>query len=111
MRVTLRIWRQKNASEPGRFVTYEKDNVSPDMSFLEMLDVLNRELTAKGEEPVAFEQRLPRRHLRHLFAGHRRRAARAWPRGGDLSAVHAQVHGRGHRRRGAVPGAGLSNHP
>jgi succinate dehydrogenase / fumarate reductase iron-sulfur subunit len=55
MRVTLRIWRQKNASEPGRFVTYEKDNVSPDMSFLEMLDALNRELTAKGEEPVAFE--------------------------------------------------------
>jgi succinate dehydrogenase / fumarate reductase, iron-sulfur subunit len=55
MRVTLRIWRQKNASESGRFVTYEKDNVSPDMSFLEMLDALNRELTAKGEEPVAFE--------------------------------------------------------
>jgi len=55
MRVTLRIWRQKNASDSGGFVTYEKDNVSPDMSFLEMLDALNRELTGQGKEPVAFE--------------------------------------------------------
>lgn len=55
MRLTLRIWRQKDARSPGGFVTYEKDNVVPDMSFLEMLDALNRELIERGEEPVAFE--------------------------------------------------------
>ena len=55
MRVTLRIWRQKNASESGRFVTYEKDNVSSDMSFLEMLDILNEDLIKKNEDPVEFD--------------------------------------------------------
>ncbi|MBK7877538.1 MAG: succinate dehydrogenase/fumarate reductase iron-sulfur subunit [Planctomycetes bacterium] len=55
MHVTLEIWRQKSASEPGRFVPYELDDVSPDMSFLEMLDVLNERLVAKGEEPIAFD--------------------------------------------------------
>lgn len=55
MRLTLRIWRQKDARSPGGFVTYEKDHVVPDMSFLEMLDALNRELVERGEEPVAFE--------------------------------------------------------
>jgi len=55
MRLTLRIWRQKDAASPGAFVTYVKDNVVPDMSFLEMLDALNRELIERGEEPVAFE--------------------------------------------------------
>lgn len=55
MRLTLRIWRQKDARSPGGFVTYQKDHVVPDMSFLEMLDALNRELVERGEEPVAFE--------------------------------------------------------
>jgi succinate dehydrogenase / fumarate reductase, iron-sulfur subunit len=55
MKVHLRVWRQKNGDDKGRFATYEKDGVVPEMSFLEMLDELNRELTAKGEEPVAFE--------------------------------------------------------
>jgi len=53
--LTLHIWRQKNASDPGRMVRYEAKNVSTDMSFLEMLDVLNEELTLKGEDPVAFD--------------------------------------------------------
>ncbi len=55
MRIILHIWRQKSANEPGRMVRYEVNNVNPHMSFLEMLDVLNEELTAKGEEPVAFD--------------------------------------------------------
>ena len=55
MRLTLRIWRQKDANSPGGFVTYVKDHVVPDMSFLEMLDALNREIVERGEEPVAFE--------------------------------------------------------
>jgi len=52
--VTLRVWRQPGPGKPGRFVEYAASGVNPDMSFLEMLDVLNDELTAKGEEPIAF---------------------------------------------------------
>lgn len=55
MNVTLKIWRQKNRNEHGTFVTYVVGNISPDASFLEMLDVLNEELVKKGEEPVAFD--------------------------------------------------------
>jgi succinate dehydrogenase / fumarate reductase iron-sulfur subunit len=55
MRIVLEIWRQKDAKDAGRFVTYEVPDVSEHMSFLEMLDVLNRRLVEKGEEPVAFD--------------------------------------------------------
>src|SRR5499427_8183576 len=55
MKLTLHIWRQKSASHVGRMVQYEHAKVSPHMSFLEMLDVLNEDLIAKGEEPVAFD--------------------------------------------------------
>lgn len=52
--VTLRVWRQAGPTVPGKFVDYPATNISPDMSFLEMLDVVNDELTRKGEEPIAF---------------------------------------------------------
>ncbi|WP_046471055.1 succinate dehydrogenase/fumarate reductase iron-sulfur subunit [Allosalinactinospora lopnorensis] len=55
MNITLRVWRQKSRDVEGRMVTYEIEDVSPDMSFLEMLDVLNEKLTLQGEEPVAFD--------------------------------------------------------
>lgn len=55
MKLNLKIWRQKNANDKGKMVDYALDNVSPDMSFLEMLDVLNNELIEKGEDPVAFD--------------------------------------------------------
>jgi len=55
MNLTLHVWRQKNAKAEGRFVTYEAKDVSPDMSFLEMLDVVNEGLVQKGEEPIAFD--------------------------------------------------------
>src|SRR6476646_3315038 len=55
MRLTLKIWRQKGRKESGKFVSYPVDNVNPDMSMLECLDVLNETLIEKGEEPVAFE--------------------------------------------------------
>ena len=55
MRLTLEIWRQKDANDPGRFVRYDLPEVSHHMSFLEMLDVLNQQLILKGEEPVAFD--------------------------------------------------------
>jgi succinate dehydrogenase / fumarate reductase iron-sulfur subunit len=55
MNLTLNVWRQKNGAEKGRLVTYDAKDISPDMSFLEMLDVVNERLIAKGEEPIAFD--------------------------------------------------------
>ena len=55
MKLTLRIWRQAGPDEPGRFETYEATDVSEEMSFLEMLDVLNDRLISEGVEPIAFD--------------------------------------------------------
>lgn len=55
MKITLKIWRQKDKGAKGSFKEYKLDHVSPDMSFLEMLDVLNNDLILKGEESVAFD--------------------------------------------------------
>ncbi|MGH8875449.1 MAG: succinate dehydrogenase/fumarate reductase iron-sulfur subunit [Acidimicrobiia bacterium] len=55
MNLTLQVWRQAGPEAPGSFQTYLVEGVSPDMSFLEMLDLLNERLNVRGEEPVAFE--------------------------------------------------------
>jgi succinate dehydrogenase / fumarate reductase iron-sulfur subunit len=55
MKFNLKIWRQKNAQATGKMVDYAIDNINADMSFLEMMDVLNEELIRKGDEPVAFD--------------------------------------------------------
>jgi succinate dehydrogenase / fumarate reductase, iron-sulfur subunit len=55
VKITVNVWRQKNADAKGEMVGYHLDDVSEDMSFLEMLDVLNEQLTLAGEEPVAFD--------------------------------------------------------
>ena len=55
MRLVLHVWRQKNPSSPGRMVRYEANDVNPDMSMLELLDVVNEGLILKGKEPIAFE--------------------------------------------------------
>ena len=55
MNLTLRIWRQKDSRSKGQFQSYLLGDISPDMSFLEMMDVLNENLTKKGEDPVAFD--------------------------------------------------------
>ena len=55
MKLTLKIWRQKNANAKGSMQTYPIDNIDGDMSFLEMLDVLNEQLISKGDEPVVFD--------------------------------------------------------
>lgn len=55
MNLTLRVWRQKNSTTSGQFVSYEAKDVSPDMSFLEMLDVVNEGLIERGEEQIAFD--------------------------------------------------------
>jgi succinate dehydrogenase / fumarate reductase, iron-sulfur subunit len=55
MNLTLKIWRQKDTSTTGKLVTYQVKGVTADMSFLEMLDILNEDLIGRGEEPVAFD--------------------------------------------------------
>jgi succinate dehydrogenase iron-sulfur subunit len=55
MKLTLRVWRQKGPSDKGAMVEYRLDDVSPDMSFLEMLDVLNERLILTGDDPIAFD--------------------------------------------------------
>ncbi|MFN8177374.1 MAG: succinate dehydrogenase/fumarate reductase iron-sulfur subunit [bacterium] len=55
MNLTLRVWRQRGPKEPGRLVTYPAPDISPDSSFLEMLDLVNEGLLDKGEEPIAFD--------------------------------------------------------
>jgi succinate dehydrogenase / fumarate reductase iron-sulfur subunit len=55
MNLTLKVWRQKNAKDAGKMVEYKVNEVSPDSSFLEMIDLLNEELVNKGDQPVAFD--------------------------------------------------------
>ena len=55
MNLTLKIWRQKGSQDKGGIVEYKVSDISEHMSFLEMMDVLNEGLIAKGEEPVAFD--------------------------------------------------------
>jgi len=55
MKITLKVWRQKDSKSEGQFVTYEAPDVSEHMSFLEMLDVVNEGLIAKGQDPIAFD--------------------------------------------------------
>ena len=55
MNLTLHVWRQASPSDPGRMVTYQATNLSPEMSFLEMLDVVNEQLIGRGDMPIAFD--------------------------------------------------------
>ncbi|MCR6638200.1 MAG: succinate dehydrogenase/fumarate reductase iron-sulfur subunit [Sporocytophaga sp.] len=55
MNLTVKVWRQKNSKSEGKMVSYNVKDVSPDMSFLEMFDVLNEDLISKGDEPIAFD--------------------------------------------------------
>jgi succinate dehydrogenase / fumarate reductase iron-sulfur subunit len=55
MNLTLKVWKQKNKDDKGRFETYQAKGISPDMSFLEMFDVVNEQLISEGKEPIAFD--------------------------------------------------------
>ena len=55
MKLTLKVWRQKNSQSQGKFVEYQLDDISAGSSFLEMLDILSEQQVANGEEPVAFD--------------------------------------------------------
>src|SRR6267143_2511903 len=87
MNLTLKIWRQKNAKVPGRFEDYEAKNVLPDISFLEMLDVVNEELTARGEEPIAFDS-----DCREGICGACSLVINGVPHGGQKGTTVCQLH-------------------
>ena len=84
MNLTLRVWRQKAAGETGSMVTYRVQDVSPDMSFLEVLDVLNERLTHEGEDPIAFDSDCREGICGAVRAGHQWSRARAAGTGHDL---------------------------
>ena len=91
MKVSLKVWRQKNANAAGEFKTYASPELNPNMSFLEMLDVVNEELSSQGEEPIAFDHDCREGILRYLLAGHRWQAPRS-PQGcGHLPDLHAEL--------------------
>ena len=101
MRLTLKIWRQENSRAKGGMVDYELDDVSEDMSFLEMLDVLNEKLNAADEEPIAFDHDCREGICGIVRPDDQRSGTR--PRGHhDLPAAHALLQGRRHHHHRAV---------
>ncbi|MDT0691188.1 succinate dehydrogenase/fumarate reductase iron-sulfur subunit [Salegentibacter sp. F188] len=87
MNLTLKIWRQKNATAKGKVQTYQIADVSPDMSFLEMLDVLNEELVEKGEETVEFDH-----DCREGICGSCSLQINGEPHGPDRGVATCQLH-------------------
>jgi succinate dehydrogenase / fumarate reductase, iron-sulfur subunit len=85
--LTLKIWRQPNAHTRGAFRTYSIDGISPDMSFLEMLDVLNEQLIERGEEPVAFDH-----DCREGICGTCGMMINGQPHGPDAETTTCQLH-------------------
>lgn len=87
MNLTLKIWRQKNKNNKGKIVDYKISNISPDMSFLEMLDQLNEELLSKGEDPVAFDH-----DCREGICGMCSLYINGQPHGPDTGTTACQLH-------------------
>ena len=87
MNLTLKVWRQKNATDAGRVETYAAANVSPDMSFLEMLDVVNEGLIAQGTEPIAFDS-----DCREGICGACSCVINGAPHGGQKGTTVCQLH-------------------
>ena len=87
MNLTLKVWRQKDRNSPGRFVTCEARNVLEDMSFLEMLDVVNEELIERGEEPFAFDS-----DCREGICGMCSLVINGVPHGGHRGTATCQLH-------------------
>ena len=87
MNLTLRIWRQDDAEDSGRFETHEAIDVSPDMSFLEMLDVVNEGIIAYGNEPIAFDS-----DCREGICGTCSMVINGVPHGGQQGTTACQLH-------------------
>ncbi|NCT17127.1 MAG: succinate dehydrogenase/fumarate reductase iron-sulfur subunit [Flavobacteriaceae bacterium CG_4_8_14_3_um_filter_34_10] len=87
MNLTLKIWRQEDAQSKGKIVTYKIDDVSPDMSFLDMIDMLNEQLNNKGEDPVAFDH-----DCREGICGSCSLQINGEPHGPDTGVTTCQLH-------------------
>lgn len=87
MKLTLKIWRQKDRNSAGHFETYQANEVSPDMSFLEMLDVVNDDLILHGKEPVAFDS-----DCREGICGACSLVINGLPHGGRKGTTTCQLH-------------------
>jgi len=87
MNLTLRIWRQKNRQTPGQLETCEAKDLSPDMSFLEMLDVVNEGLVERGQEPIAFDS-----DCREGICGMCSLVINGIPHGGHRGTATCQLH-------------------
>lgn len=87
MNLTLKVWRQKDASDAGRMETYQLSDVSEHMSFLEMMDVLNEQLIAEGKEPVAFDH-----DCREGICGSCSMQINGEPHGPDRGVTTCQLH-------------------
>ncbi len=87
LNLTLKIWRQKNAGTPGGLVSYQAHGISPDMSFLEMLDIVNEQLAERGEEPVAFDH-----DCREGICGMCSLVINGNPHGPDSATTTCQLH-------------------
>ena len=87
MNFTLRIWRQPDRSTPGRFVVYQAREIIPDMSFLEMLDVVNEELILQGDDPVSFDS-----DCREGICGTCSMVINGLPHGGQRGTTACQLH-------------------
>jgi succinate dehydrogenase / fumarate reductase iron-sulfur subunit len=87
VRIVLQVWRQAGPADPGDFKTYMVDSVSPDMSFLEMLDVLNERLLTGGEEPIAFDH-----DCREGICGSCGVMINGLPHGGQPGTATCQLH-------------------
>ena len=110
MRVNLKVWRQAGPESAGRLVDYAADNVHPDMSFLEMLDVVNESLIKKGEDPIAFDS-----DCREGICGSCGLVIDGIAHGPDkgadhLPGAHAPLQERRHHHHRAVPRQGLPRH-
>ena len=87
MELKLKIWRQKNSGEKGAIIDYNVKKIDPDMSFLEMLDILNQDLIKSGEEPVAFDH-----DCREGICGMCSLVINGSPHGPDKGTTTCQLH-------------------
>ncbi len=87
MNLTLKVWRQKSAAAPGGFATYEARDILADMSFLEMLDVVNEGLIGRGEDPIAFDS-----DCREGICGMCSLVINGIPHGGNRGTATCQLH-------------------